>query len=138
MRPEDIIKEEITSDPERLGYAGKTDKEVVAILNDKKRSRQKEALFAADIFELIDTANLRGLSASDTATLSLLLSIQGEIKVGPDSKGRALLFALFPRPSATRTALMTAFAETVSRAEELGLKPVTVGLLQGARRLMNA
>lgn len=59
------LKSEITADPMSLGYAGKTDAVIAALLNDAtKRTRSKATVSTAELFEAIDPAEFAALDAA--------------------------------------------------------------------------
>jgi hypothetical protein len=113
------LKTEILTDPLGRGYVGMTDAQVAVSLLTKDRTKERATMTAADIYEAIDRAEYTALVSGEKTEVNILLGLGGAISIVTGSKARAVLLAAFPGGSATRTALIAAAVESISRAEEL-------------------
>ena len=144
------LRAEITNDPEGLGYAGKTDAEVLGLLLAENRPRLGPLEHGLLIRTLAGGGRLakiqRAASAwaddtKDTTTSVAMVALgffnQADSGLDPSQAADvALVNALVSTgtlSSDDRTALVDAATQTVSRATELGLGLVRLGYVQKAR-----
>ncbi|HDZ22900.1 hypothetical protein LCGC14_1415030 [marine sediment metagenome] len=127
----DVLKSELTTDPESRGYSGMTDAEAATDLNTEYRSVDVESVTGQQIFEAAVPAEYDVLTADQKALFGAIVGM-GEILVnGPNT--RDALLAMFGPATTTRTNLAVLQTETVSRAIELGLSRVREGTVTQAR-----
>jgi len=126
---------EISADPLARGYATMTDVEVAIDMNTVYRTRTRSTLSSAEIYERINVAEFQSKTDAAKVYVRDILGLGQDVQVGPDSKARAVLLAVFGAQSATIQALAAALLVPISRAEELGLGTVKPGHVQDARTL---
>jgi hypothetical protein len=125
------LKDEITNDPEGIGYAGKTDQEVVDLLNVVNRERNRTSMTGSEILNAVATADWAGRT---DAQKQVIWDICHLGSVNPFGVEATLMIDAFDGSTgATITALQAARKETISRATELGLGNVKTGYVQEAR-----
>ena len=129
----DILKAELTDDPEAIGYSGMTDAEAATSINTANREVTRETLPSADIYEAINVSEFQALSDAAKVYVRDVLALGDGVKVGAASKARTVLIGAFGGGSATITSLAAAITDTVSRATELGLGFVHPGDVENAR-----
>jgi hypothetical protein len=120
------LKNEVDGDPASLGYAGKTNQQIVDLLNatNTGRTLPNTAVPVQDIFNAIDNADwpaVASVSESKLQTLLQMPSIDAS-----NANTRAIMSSIFGAGTQTRTNLLALANRTVSRAQELGLEPVTL------------
>jgi hypothetical protein len=139
---------EISTDPLLVGYATMTDGEIAASMNAKNRSlvkvlaAEKFLLWAADggrLQKLRNTfENTSKSVAIRTASRALYIPIEAFQDIDPsDTRWNTLLNALVSDGTLTQSdknALVDEATILVSRANELGITEVTVGLIVEARQ----
>lgn len=127
-----MLRDEVLTDPEGLGYSALSDQGVADSLNDAtQRARDVISVSSADIHDALDPSEYTALTTSQKAVLSDIFSLS-EVRVQGNT--RTVLLSLFASGSATRAALVALTAENISRATELGLGVVKVGHVMEARR----
>jgi len=132
-----VLVPELRDDPLSRGYSGMTDAEVAAALNVVDRTRKRDTMTSAQIYEAIVTADFQALSDGAKVYVRDILGLWGDIAVGSGSKARAVLIAVFGIGSATIAALAAALNESISRASELGLPRPSSGHIKSAREIIN-
>ena len=129
----DILKAELTDDPEFIGYSVMSNVEAADSLNTANRTVTRETLSSADIYETIVVSEFQALSDAAKVYVRDILALGGDVRVGAGSKARTVLIGAFGGGSGTITALAAAITDTVSRAAELGLGFVQPGDVENAR-----
>ena len=129
------LRTELLTDPLARGYAGMTDQQASDDLNDATtgRTQQLATLTSGEIYEALNTTEREALSATDLARVRAVLSLSGDIQVGPGSKARATLSNAFGGVSGTVAALAARVTLAVSRATELSLGLARPGHVHEAR-----
>jgi len=124
MTPEQLtaLKNEITSDPLTLGYAGKDHEQIAKMINRPQRSVDIESLGAGTLVSCIDETEYTSLPAPKKDYLRLLVS-SGSIVM--EGGVRQSLREMFSQGSKSRTAILKSIRRDGSRAEELSLGRVT-------------
>ncbi len=128
----DILKTELALP----AYDGTTDQQATDILNDEAigDTLPVDTMRAAELFELIDTAEYTATTSDQKATIGVILGLSGDLDITPTSKVRETMMGIFLQGSATRTAIGNAVSQAVSRGVFLGIGIVKVGWVQEARR----
>lgn len=129
-----ILWNEINADPLARGYTGMTNVQIADSLNTVNRTRQRTTMSSAEIYENIDTTEFQAKTAAQKEYTRDVLGLGQDVQIGPSSKARAVLLAVFGGGSNTITALAAAAQENISRAIELGLPTVTEGLVIEAKQ----
>lgn len=130
------LKNELTSDPESMGYSTGPFDDVAdaAMLNDATlREINVTSLTAGAIFDELDLSEVIALDAGETTRLDRILSLGGDLPV--QGNVRMDLLSLFGAGTNTRANLAAAIKTKVSRASELNFGTVRPGLIGEARRL---
>lgn len=127
----DVLKDELTSDPLSRGYAGMTDKEAVADLNKVRRKRDRMAMTSSEVWQVVDLAELKALAAADRAIVLAVLQFE---QTDPFGNEATMFVTLFGATSKTVRDLKAARVESISRTQQLGLRPVKPGQVNEARR----
>ena len=130
-----VLWDEINTDPLARGYAEMSDAEIAEDMNLFYRTLVRDTLSSADIYEQIDVAEFQGKTDAQKVYVRDLLGLGDNVQVGPDSKARTVLIAVFGGASVTIQALAAILQVPISRAEELGLGVVKPGHVQDARTL---
>lgn len=127
----DILKIELALS----AYDGTTDEQAAGILNDDGGGSVLllDTLTAADIYELVATAEFDSLSVDNKAAVDRILGLGGDISIGDTSKAKAVLMAAFGNGTATRAAIGAKVSRAVSRGVFLGIGFVKVGNVEEAR-----
>lgn len=125
---------EITDDPAGLGYAGKTDAQIAALLNAETQEIARTTITAAELWENTDLTEYKALSAAERDAFWGLCGLDS-IDVAAGTNSRAALSQLFPAGSTTRENLVALLQTPVmmSRAAVLGLGRVKPGHVAKAR-----
>lgn len=95
---------------------------VAAALNAADRSREREAVSGAEIWQAVDQAEFDALDAGMQQQVRDLWALGESIDVTPGSKARVLLEAAFDAQSKTRAVFSAAVGQSVSRAQEIGAR----------------
>jgi hypothetical protein len=115
------LKNEILLDPLGLGYSGKTDAQVAALMNGASRptTTPRTIVAAHDVYEAIDPGEWSALSAALKQTITDLLNM-GEIDAS-GTRTRATFGAAFGAGSTSRANLLALTTVSVarSRAQEI-------------------
>ena len=143
------LRTELTTDPVTLGYGTMTDAQASDALNSLTTGRiyRRPDISPAEIWENMELSDYPALAGSPNAAalsnerrdlawlsgLANLPSIRLLNDDGTDTQIRLKLAAMFPAGSGTRTRLLALSQRTVSRAEELGLGPVSENDVKTAR-----
>lgn len=124
MSKYDILAAELTDDPLGRGYAGMTDLQVSVSLNTVNRTRPWPFLTGDDAFQATDSSEFAALT-NDTRR-GLWLSFCARDTIDPFATANvAFVTWLFGGGSQTVANLASVRQENLSRAEELGLPPVS-------------
>jgi hypothetical protein len=117
----DALKQEIANDPLALGYAGKTDAQIAALMNgaDRSTTAPRTVVAAYEVWEAIVPADWAALTAQEKQRVQSLLGMGTVNLAGANT--RASLAAAFAAGTPTRTNLTALQAQTVprSRAQEI-------------------
>lgn len=117
------LKAEISTDPQTLGYTGKSHEEIAALLSKPQRSVQRAEFNGADLASCLDPVEFAALTAVQRAWIQTLTSAYGSLTLYGSLRAdiRAVL--------ATATKSLAKFNNTIvktgSRADELNLGNVT-------------
>ena len=126
-----ILRDELSVDPLGRGYAGFSDQQAADDLNTVYRSRMVESIASELIVAALDPPDYTALSAANERAFWGIVGASF-VRVS-DTEVQAFFLALFPGGSGTRTNLIALANESISRAEELGLRTVKLGHVEGAR-----
>jgi len=124
------LKAEITNDPLALGYSGKTDEQVCALINAKTRSKHVELLQPTQILNAVVYAEWTAKTATQQ---QMIWNLLGMGALNPWGIEATIFTSVFGAGSATITALAAMRVQTISRAEELGIETVYAGHIAEAR-----
>lgn len=125
-----VLRAEIDNDPLGRGYSGMTDTQIAASLNTANRTRNKTSMTATEVLNAVVASEYNALTDANKTRLWELLGI-GDLN--PFGVEATLLTSLFGGGSQTIAALATKRVESISRAVELGIGHVTVGLVTEAK-----
>ena len=133
----DTLKDELASDPLGRGYSGMTDEEAADDLNTSYRTRNRTSMTGDEIAQAADPTEFNGLddgSANNTADVKgHWLSLCGRETIDPFATANVqLVISIFGNPSMTLTNLNAARVESITRAQELGVR-ATRSAVEGAR-----
>jgi len=126
-----VLWNEINTDPAGLGYAGKTNAQIAALLNAATVSVERATVSGYEVFECIVPAEWAALTAQEKSRVQLILAM-GTVNL-QGTNTRASLGATFGAGTATRTALLALQNQTVARTQYLGIGSVTPGDVQRAK-----
>ena len=129
-----VLGDELTNDPEARGYAGMTDDQLLTSGNAADFFNPNATLDSAQIFEALDAAELAGLSAAAQDRLKRVLDLGQSIKIGPGTRARAELVAIFGGGSTTVANLAALPGVKISRMTLIGwgfLKQKDLGRVRG-------
>ena len=136
------LKDELVGDPLVLGYSDGIpwQDEVkaaadLALLSVVNRSVDVDTLSGSQLFEAIDDTEWQALSADFKSDIQFVVSLGDNIQSAPGTKARAMLARALAGSATSLAALGVLGSKTVSRAEELSLGRVTIGMIQNARDL---
>ena len=124
---------EVDSDPLGRGYADMSDAEIAIDLNVVYRTRTRNTLSSAEIYEQIVVAEFQAKTDAQKVYVRDILGLGADVRVGPDSKARQVMLAIFGAESATIANLAAILQESVSRADELGFGHVSGQDVETAR-----
>lgn len=119
-----VLKSELSGDPEGLGYSGKTAQQKADLLNALTQERNREIIPTWEILEATVQSEWSALTAAEKQRYQTFVSV-GTLNV-QGSNVRAAFAAMFGGATQTRANLLALQNETVSRATILGLSEVTV------------
>ncbi len=126
---------EISLDPVGIGYAGKTDVQIVVLLNTTLRNVDRAIIEAYEMIEATVPAEFATLTAVEKQRYQIITGA-GTVNIrGPNI--RAAIGAMFGAGTQTRANLVALQTESMSRAAELGLGQVYSGHI-GKARLVGA
>lgn len=115
------LRDEIANDPVTLGYAGKTDAQVAALMNgaDRSTTSTRTIVAAYEVFEAIVPSEWAAVTAANQARVNALLSMGNVNAAGANTK--ATFAAAFVAGTTTRTNLLalTTLTTPRSRAQEI-------------------
>jgi len=137
MNPEElqILKTEINTDPEALGYSGQTDQWITDKLNEIGASNETISRGAIDAYEVVSAcvfSELNVLSDKQQEQLSFIVSA-GQVDTS-DAKVKAIFAGLF-NGTQTATNLLALATRSASRAEVLFGQSVSLLNVHVARRI---
>jgi hypothetical protein len=127
-----VLKAELDGDPLGRGYAGMSDAAAAADLNTAYRTRNLERMTSSQIFQAVDMTEWGALEVAEQDKITKILN-WGELN--PFGKEAQVFINVFGGGSNTLSALAAARVEAISRAQELGWRPVTEGDVAQARAL---
>jgi len=131
-----ILSEELDNDMTtglQRGYAGMTDREAADDLNIKYRERIKDRMSGDEIFQQTDAAEFGGLTDAKKAQW---LAFCARDEIDPSAVANvAFVEYVFGNPSTTRTTLIAARMEPISRAVEIIGKVVGEADIWDARNI---
>jgi len=113
-----ILSDEITGDPEGLGYAAMTDLEAANAMNVVNRPRNRTSMTGSELLSNQNSADYNALS--DTKKDNWL-SLCGVDSIDPFGSAVQVVIDIWGAGSTTIANLQTARVEAVSRAQELGI-----------------
>lgn len=127
----DIVRTELTVDPEGRGYSGMNDVAAASDLNTVYRTSNKSSLTGSEVMNAIDKTEFNALSDADKQLVWDILHLG---TVNPFGLEADLLTDIFEVGSTTITSLLTLRKNNISRGVELGVGVVRAGHIQEARR----
>ena len=131
-----LLIDELANDPLTRVYSGMTAKEAADSLNADNRTRPRDSITGAQLYEAVDDGEFGALSAENQQRIRDIWSL-GQIDVRPGTKARSVVLSLFGAGTTTRSNLTAAAGQAVSRGHEIGAKvPVKPGHIEEARRLI--
>jgi hypothetical protein len=126
-----ILHNEIVNDPAALGYAGKTDAQVVALINALNQSQPRDTISADQLIRAFDPTEFAALTQIQLSRLQIVLGAE-PFSVN-DTNIVGILTGIFTGKPTSLNAMGALRTYLTSRAAILGLEPVTVGDVQRAR-----
>ena len=125
---------EITNDPEAIGYSGMTDAEIATALNAETQQVDRTSITKQELWENTSLTEYAALTAAARQAYGVLIDMDN-IDVTAGSNSRVTLAALFAAGSTTRANLLALVdvPVTTSRAEILSLGLVTTGDVERAK-----
>jgi len=124
---------EISTDPLGRGYSAMTDPEIAIDLNMVYRTRTRNTLSSAEIYENIVVSEFQSKTDAQKVYIRDILGLGSDVRVGPDSKARQVMLAIFGAESNTIANLAAILQEDISRATELGFGYVSGQDVETAR-----
>jgi hypothetical protein len=130
-----LLRTELGTDSVGLGYAGKTDQQAADLLNatNTGRTLPRTMVRKSEIFQAI--VNSEWPTTAVLQNKLLILFSQDSVNAA-DPNTQAIIGSIFGPGTQTRANLLALAQQTVSRAVELGLGPVTgvdVGLARSGQ-----
>lgn len=116
------LKTELTTDPGKIGYAGKSHEDIAILINRPQRTINREQFSGADLASCLDPAEFAALTAIQRTWIQMLTGANGSLTLFASLRQdiRAVL--------ANATKSLAKFNNTInksgSRAEELSLGSV--------------
>ena len=128
------LKDELDNDPLARDYAAMSDQAAADSLTKvKDRTRIRESMTGDELFQQTDATQFGVLSEHKRLAW---LAFCGKDTINPGATANvAFVEWIFGDPSATRTNLIAARSESISRAEELVLGKTRTGEIERARAL---
>ncbi len=127
----EALKDELIGDPEGRGYSGMSNQAAADELNSiwadpDTRTRNRTFMTGDEIAQAADPTEFDALDDGSVANTpdvkSHWLALCGRTTVDPFGVANvALVISIFGNPSVTRTNLLAARVEDITRADELGL-----------------
>lgn len=132
--PLEALRDELVTDPERLGYDAMGDEEAAAALNAPTRERTITTVSHEKLLGCVAASAAKSLSVESLLKLLLVFSRPVISLKGPVG---AILLDVFGQAASTKQAIVQLLEqkEAVSRADELGWPAVTPSDVADARRL---
>lgn len=127
------IRTEIDSDTLTRGYSGMTDQQVADDMNTEYRTRNRTAMSASEVYNLVDQTEWAALLDVDRQELWDILHMGGDLN--PFGREASRFIAIFPDAGVTLTALASARVDDISRADEIGVGFVKEAHVAFARSL---
>lgn len=124
-----ILRDELTNDPLSRGYSGMTDEQKIADLNTAYRTQNKSSLTGDEVFSQTDTTEYTALTDTEK---QLWLAFCGRESIDPFSAAN-VTFVTNLMGSTTIASINSIRTTPITRAQELGIGEVGVGLLQIAQ-----
>ncbi len=130
-----ILVDEVANDPLVRGYSGMTGQELVDDFRLLYRIRNRATMTGDEIAQQADPTEFNGLddgSANNTADVKgHWLAFCGRDIIDPFAPANVeLVNSIFGNPSTTRTNLIAARVESITRPQELGVGEVTLKTLK--------
>jgi len=120
------LVDELTNDPEGIGYAGWDKKQIRASLLAETRPAPTISITGQEIFEATAAEDLALLSADQRAMYYAIIGMGTILVNGANTK--AALLAMFGVDTDTRANLAALQTRNISRAQELGIPKNCCGL----------
>jgi hypothetical protein len=131
------LKNEILNDPLALGYAGKTDAQVAALINGASRPTTcaRTIVRADEVYEAIDATEWAAASAANQQSIKDLLAM-GQVNAA-GTRTRAVFAAVFAAGTTSRANLLalTSLPVARTRAQEIFGDVVAAGDVFRAKNL---
>ena len=116
-----ILRDELVNDPLGRGYAAMTNQQAADSLNAINRTRLRDTLSSAEIYEALDVTEFQSKTAAQQVYVRDVLGLGDNVRVGASSKARTVFVAVFGANSQTIANLLAVMTADLSRAAELGL-----------------
>jgi hypothetical protein len=117
---------EMKTDPLARGYATKTVANQYADLFTVYRTRERNTLTGAQIYNCIVPSEFTALTAGNQQIVRDITGLGGDINVKTGTNARTALLNVFGAGTTSRTNLSTANTENITRAEELSSSDLTL------------
>jgi hypothetical protein len=124
-----VLSDELTNDPEAIGYSTMSDEQVVTAINAVNREVDKTLMTRQEILENIEPSALATLTGDNATKVLGILSDT----VDPFGVAAQVFIDAFGASSQTIINLAAARKHTLSRAQELGLSKVKTYHITEAR-----
>jgi len=120
LSPRDqLLADELTNDPEGIGWSAMSDKEVAEEGNTENRPFPFTTLTGAEIYECTNQAEF-DTKVSEHPRIDRITGLGGEtVEVGPGSRARSEFIDIFGPTSATISNLQGKLANNISRFTEI-------------------
>ena len=116
-----ILRDELVNDPLGRGYAAMTNQQAADSLNAINRTRLRDTLSSAEIYEALDVTEFQSKTAAQQVYVRDVLGLGDNVRVGASSKARTVMIGVFGAQSQTAANLLAVMTTNISRATELGL-----------------
>lgn len=124
------LASELANDPAGLGYTGKTSVQIAVLLNARTQTTERLVIPSYEVIEATVPSEWVALTAAEKQRYQTIISAGQVMVKGPNT--RATFAAMFGPGTATRANLAALQGTTASRADVLGLGPVTAGDVERA------